>query len=93
MEEGAKMFIYTGNDVVEIDKKEIVKNQTKIAVRFSAENLDVKEKIQEFSDLLHYFNDIHFDFESFNITKKAKSIREIYNKRDGRQSDNSLSAI
>lgn len=93
MEEGAKMFIYTGNDVVEIDKEEIVKNQTKIAVRFSAENLDVKEKIQEFSDLLHYFNDIHFDFESFNITKKAKSIREIYNKRDGRQSDNSLSAI
>ena len=93
MEESAHMFIYTGNDVIEIDKEEIVKDQTKIAVRFSAENLDVKEKIQEFSDLLHYFNDIHFDFESFNITKKAKSIREIYNKRDGGQSDNSLSAI
>lgn len=93
MEESAHMFIYTGNDVVEIDKEEIVKNQTKIAVRFSAENLDVKEKIQEFSDLLHYFNDIHFDFESFNITKKAKSIREIYNKREGGQLDNSLGAI
>ena len=93
MEEGAHMFIYTGNDIVEIDKEEIVKNQTKIAVRFSAENLDVKEKIQEFSDLLHYFNDIHFDFESFNITKKAKSIREIYNKREGGQLDNSLGAI
>ena len=93
MEEGAKMFIYTGNDIIEIDKEEIVKNQTKIAVRFSAENLDVKDKVQEFSDLLHYFRDIHFDFESFNITKKAKSIREIYNKRDGGQLDNSLNAI
>ena len=48
-----------------------------------------EDAIQQFSDALHYFNDIHFNFESFNLTKKAQSIRNMYNKHEGGQSSNS----
>lgn len=82
---GAHLFIYTGVDIVEISKDELVKKQTNVALTFSTSNLDIEDKIQAFSDALHYFTDIEFDFESFNVTNKAQSIRNMYNKHEGCQ--------
>ena len=85
----AKILIYRGNDIVEIEKEDLVKNQNSIILRFSTENLDVEDRISQFSDLLHYFKQIHFDFESFNVSKRAKSIIGITNKNQGTQIGNS----
>ena len=89
MDHNAKILIYRGNDIVEIEKEDLVKNQNSIVLRFSTENLDVEDRISQFSDILHYFKQIHFDFESFNISKRAKSILGITNKNEGTQTDNS----
>lgn len=92
-QEHAKIWIYTDNDIKEVDFDDIIANQTRIQLTFSTDNLTQYEKIQQFSDILHYFHDIKFDFESFNITEKAQSIREIYVKHDGGQAftgDNDL---
>lgn len=89
MDHKAKILIYRGNDIVEIEKEDLVKNQNSIVLRFSTENLDVEDRISQFSDILHYFKQIHFDFESFNISKRAKSILGITNKNEGTQTDNS----
>lgn len=85
----AKLLIYRGNDIVEIEKEDLVKNQNSIILRFSTENLDVEDRVSQFSDLLHYFKQIHFDFDSFNVSKRAKSILGITNKNQGSQIGNS----
>ena len=89
MEHKAKILIYRGKDIVEIEKEDLVKNQNSIVLRFSTENLDVEDRISQFSDILHYFKQIHFDFESFNISKRAKSIVGITNKNQGIQTGGS----
>lgn len=83
--ENARLLIYRGNDIVEIQKEDLVRNQNSIVLRFSTENLNIEDRISQFSELLHYFKQINFDFESFNISKRAKSILEITNKNEGTQ--------
>lgn len=89
----AKLFIYTGGKIKELDPKYLIENQSKIVLSFSTENLDIEERITAFSDSLHYFKELSFDFESFHLSEKAQSIEGIYNITEGKQnptSDNDL---
>lgn len=89
----AKLFIYTGGEIEKLDPKYLIENQSKIVLSFSTENLDIEERITAFSDSLHYFKELSFDFESFHLSEKAQSIEGIYNITEGKQnstSDNDL---
>ena len=82
----AKLVIYRGNGYhEELGKEDLIRNQNCITLRFSTENLDIEDRISQFSDILHYFKQIHFDFESFNVPNRAKSIFGITNKKQGTQ--------
>ena len=81
----ARIFVYTGNDIKEIDVKDLVSNQPMVSISFSTANLDIEERISAFADSLHYFKELHFDFDSFNLSKQAKSISNMYNVNDRRQ--------
>lgn len=86
----AKLVIYRGNGHhEELEKEDLIRNQNCVKLRFSTENLDIENRISQFSDILHYFKQIHFDFESFNISKRAKSIVGITNKNQGKQTGGS----
>ena len=89
----AKLLIYRGDDIIEIQKDDLVRNQNSIVLRFSTANLNIEDRISEFSDLLHYFGQINFDFESFNVPKCAKSILAITNKNEGTQTGGSKNDI
>lgn len=93
MEEEADLLIYTGDDIVIYPIKSIIQDQSKVTVSFSTRNMDVKERIDAFAESLRYFNDIQFDFKSFILSNRAKSIRSQYNTRDGRQNNPSLDAL
>ena len=72
---------------------DLIMNQSNISITFSTENLDIEDRIDAFANALHYFKDLHFDFDSFNISKRAKSIKAIYNTISGTQpqtNDNDL---
>jgi len=43
---------------------ELLRNQDKLTISFSTENLDYKGRLENFAELLHYFGDVHFDFNS-----------------------------
>lgn len=91
--EKARIFVYTGDDIKEIDVKDLVSNQPTVNISFSTENLDIEERIVAFADSLRYFKELHFDFDSFNLSKQAKSLSGMYNVNDRRQgatSDNDL---
>lgn len=85
MKKEAHLFIYDGRHILEIEPKDLILNQSNITITFSTENLDIEQRINEFAGALHYFKELHFDFESFNVSKKAKSIQEIFNKTTGNQ--------
>lgn len=81
----AHIFIYDGYSIREIKPMDLIMNQSNISITFSTENLDIEDCIDSFANALHYFKDLHFDFESFNISKRAKSIKAIYNTVSGVQ--------
>lgn len=43
---------------------ELLRNQDKLTLSFSTENLDVEDRLENFADILHYFKNVHFDFNS-----------------------------
>ena len=43
---------------------ELLRNQDKLTLSFSTENLDVEGRLDELAELLHYFGNVHFDFNS-----------------------------
>ena len=85
IQDGADLLIYDGWDIKRHDINDLVRNQTNVSITFSTENLDIEERISAFSDSLHYFKELHFDFDSFNISKKAQSVKDIYNTNNGVQ--------
>ena len=43
---------------------ELLRNQDKLTISFSTENLDLEDRLDKFAELLHYFGNVHFDFNS-----------------------------
>jgi len=91
--QGALLFIYTGYDIKRIKLQDLVRNQSSVAITFSTENLDIEERISAFADSLHFFKELHFDFESFKISNTAESIRDIYRINEGVQVSNTKEDI
>lgn len=92
-ERSAYLLIYTGNDIIKKTKEDLIKNQSRISLSFSTENLDTDDCIEKFCSALHYFKELHFDFDSFNINQNTESIRSIFNRNSGIQGDNTLMDI
>ncbi|MBR5831033.1 MAG: hypothetical protein IKY79_00285 [Bacteroidales bacterium] len=88
--EQAILLIYTGADIKRVYVRDLIRKQSSIAISFSTENLDLEDKVNAFADSLHYFNELHFDFDSFNISSRAQSAAELYtrNKRAFFANDN-----
>ena len=81
----AQLFIYDGLDFKRIQVLDLLKDQTKVSISFSSKNLESDDKIEKLADALHYFNNITFNFDSFNISRQAESIRHIYRRNEGTQ--------
>lgn len=100
VERHAKLYVYTAidgeHDIVEVPESDLVMNQSNISITFSSENLDREQyydRVSKFAETLHYFKELHFDFERFNIAGNAKRIKDIYAKWEGVQTqttDNDL---
>ncbi len=71
---------------------ELLRNQDKLTISFSTENLDVEDRLDKFAELLHYFGNVHFDFNSvkpsdYSVAKDLSDYRF-----DERQNEEDLSA-
>ena len=88
IKDSAILLIYTGYDIKRITKEDLIRNQSSISLSFSTENLDIEERISAFCLLLNYFKDLHFDFDSFNLSENAESIVNMYKINEGVQNNN-----
>ncbi|RST29389.1 sacsin N-terminal ATP-binding-like domain-containing protein [Chryseobacterium lacus] len=43
---------------------DLMRKQDKLSLSFSTENLDYENRLENFADILHYFKNVHFDFNS-----------------------------
>lgn len=43
---------------------DLMRKQDKLSLSFSTENLDFEDRLENFADILHYFKNVHFDFNS-----------------------------
>lgn len=76
---------------------ELLRNQDKLTLSFSTENLDVEDRLQKFAELLHYFGNVHFDFNSvkpsdYSVAKDLSDYRfdERRNEEDLSSDDESI---
>jgi hypothetical protein len=72
MQERSMLWVYFGNNKVGcLNIFDLFKDQSHLTLTFSTENINKKQRMNIFEDLLNYcrglqwFNDIHFDFDSF----------------------------
>jgi hypothetical protein len=59
---------------------ELLKNQDKLTLSFSTENLDKEDRLENFAEILHYFKNVHFDFNSiapgdYSVAKDLNNYR------------------
>ena len=65
MKPNSMLWVHFGNRKIGCLKLyELLRNQDKLTLSFSTENLDVEDRLQKFAELLHYFGNVHFDFKS-----------------------------
>lgn len=65
MRPNSMFWAYFGNGKLGCLKLyELLRNQDKLTISFSTENLDKDDRLEKFAELLHYFGDVHFDFNS-----------------------------
>lgn len=92
VQNNARLLVYTtvnGElDIVEVPQSDLVMNQSNISITFSSENLDrekFSDRVSNFAETLHYFTDLHFNFERFHIADNATRVCDIYARQQGTQ--------
>lgn len=69
---------------------ELLRNQDKLTISFSTENLDIGDRLDKFADLLHYFGNVHFDFNSVMPSNVTNNLRDY--RFDERKTEEDLSS-
>jgi len=59
----------------------LLRTQDKLTISFSTENLDVEDRLEKFAELLQYFGNVHFDFNSVMPSKVASDFRHFSERR------------
>ena len=83
----AEIYVYTSLngfscDFVKINKRDLIKGQN-VSLQFNVENLEIEDRISSLSESLHYFKELHFNFDNFIVPKNAPTIEDIYNRTNG----------
>lgn len=65
MKPNSMFWVHFGNRKLGCLKlNELLRKQDKLTISFSTENLDKEDRLEKFAELLHYFGNVHFDFNS-----------------------------
>jgi hypothetical protein len=76
MKPNAMLWLNFGHDNLQcLDLNNLLRNQDKLAISFSTENLE-EGRLDKFAELLRYFNDVHFDFTSIMPSNLANDLAD-----------------
>jgi hypothetical protein len=65
MKPNSMFWVHFGNRKLGcLNLYDLLRKQDKISLSFSTENIDFEHRMENFAELLHYFKNVHFDFNS-----------------------------
>lgn len=65
MKPNSMFWVHFGNrNIGCLNLYDLLKKQDKLSLSFSTENLDFENRLENFAELLHFFKNVHFDFNS-----------------------------
>jgi hypothetical protein len=75
--------LHFGNrEIGYLELGKLLRTQDKLTISFSTENLDVEDRLEKFAELLQYFGNVHFDFNSVMPSKVANDFRHFNEKKN-----------
>lgn len=81
MKPNSMFWIHFGNRKLGcLNLYDLLRKQDKLSISFSTENLDFENRLENFAEILHYFKNVHFDFntirpDNYSTAKKINNYR------------------
>lgn len=79
MKPNSMFWLHFGNRKIGcLNLYELLRKQDKLSLSFSAENIDFENRLENFAEILHYFKNVHFDFNSIrpNNYSTAENLKD-----------------
>lgn len=70
------LWIYDGNTVMPLHLRALIRNQDQLVLKMDTRNLDDVSKVSKFAQILRYFKQVHFNFNSVRPTTIASTYKE-----------------
>lgn len=72
----AMLWIYDGNTVIPLHLRALIRNQDQLVLKMDTRNLDDVSRVSNFAQILRYFKQVHFNFNSVRPTTIASTYKE-----------------
>lgn len=70
------LWIFDGHDTIALPLRSLIRNQEKLVLSMDTRNLDDIEKVSKFAQILQYFKQVNFEFNSVRPTAVASSYKQ-----------------
>lgn len=70
------LWIFDGYDTMALPLRNLIRNQEKLVLSMDTRNLDDIEKVSKFAQILQYFKQVNFEFNSVRPTAVASSYKQ-----------------
>ena len=70
------LWIFDGHDTLALPLRSLIRNQEKLVLSMDTRNLDDIEKVSKFAQILQYFKQVNFEFNSIRPTAVASSYKQ-----------------
>lgn len=72
----AMLWIFDGQKTYPLHLRELIRNQDNLVLKMDTRNLDNVSRVSKFAEILKYFKQVHFDFNSVIPTTIATTYKE-----------------
>ena len=90
MKPNSMFWVHFGNRKIGcLNLYELLRKQDKLSLSFSTENIDFENRLENFAEILHYFKNVHFDFNSIrpNNYSTAENLKDYRFNERGAEED------
>lgn len=70
------LWIYDGQEVLPLQLRALIRNQEKLVLSMDTRNLDDVDKVSKFAQILQYFKQVNFEFNSVRPTTIASTYKQ-----------------
>ena len=70
------LWVFDGNEVLPLQLRALIRNQEKLVLSMDTRNLDDVNKVSKFAQILQYFKQVNFEFNSVRPTTIASTYKQ-----------------